>query len=178
MSNSQVKKFFTVHEVVVLTKFSTHMLSYLAREEILAPSLGGKRRGVRRQYAYEDVVLLRALYSICAGKGKIRHLKTALAKLRADIGSIRPGTQLEELLFVEGDELCLRTGADVGRQLRNGQHTFSFIVDLKHASASVADAISVNTKSGAFSLKPRVAAKAESERQRSWSLIRNRRAKA
>lgn len=175
MRQPQVKASFAIHEVVVLTKFSRHMLNYLAREDILAPSLGGKRRGVPRRYTYEDVVLLRALYSICSGKGKIRHLKTSLAKLRAEIGTIRPGTRLKDLLFVEGDELCIRTSPDVGRQLWNGQHTFSLVVDLNHASSAIADAISVDQQSGLFSLKSAIAAEAERERQRSWVLIRARR---
>lgn len=178
MRQSQVKTSFAIHEVVVLTKFSKHMLNYLAREDILAPSSGGKRRGVPRRYTYEDVVLLRALYSICSGKGKIRHLKTSLAKLRAEIGTIRPGTRLNDLLFVEGDELCVRTSPDVRRQLWNGQHTFSLVVDLKQASSAVADAISVDQQSGRFSLKSAIAAEAENERQRSWASIRARRVRA
>ncbi len=175
MDQPRVKASFAIHEVVVLTNFSRHMLNYLAREEILAPSLGGKRRGVSRGYTYEDVVLLRALRSICSGRGKIRHLKASLAKLRAEIGTIRPGTRLNDLLFVEGDELCIRTSPDVGRQLWNGQHTFSLVVDLKHASDAVADAISVDQQSGLFSLKSSVAADAERERQRLWISIRARR---
>jgi hypothetical protein len=178
MIRTQVKASFATHEVVVLTKFSRHMLNYLAREDILSPSMGGKRRGVSRSYSYEDVVLLRALSAICTGKGKIRHLKEALASLRTEIGPIRPGTRLKELLFVEGDELCIRAGGKVARQLRNGQHTLLFVVDLEQVSGAVADAISVDKASGKFSLISSVAAEAEAERQRSWTPIRDRRAKA
>jgi hypothetical protein len=178
MRRPQVKSSFAIHEVVVLTSFSRHMLNYLAREDILAPSLGGKRRGVPRRYTYEDVVLLRVLYSICSAKGKIRHLKSSLAKLRAEIGTIRPGTRLNNLLFVEGDELCIRTSPDVGIQLWDGQHTFSLVVGLKQASSAVADAISVDQQSGLFELKSTFAAEAEDERQRSWVSVRARRLRA
>jgi len=51
------------------------------------------------------------------------------------------------------------------------------VVDLEQASGAVADAISVDTASGKFSLISSVAAEAEAERQRSWAPIRDRRAK-
>jgi hypothetical protein len=152
------------------------MLDYLAREEIFRPSDDeGRLRGRRRRYSYEDLVLLRALHTICAGKGKIRHLKESLAALRAEVGHLTPGQRLDRLLFVEGDELCLRTGDDGGRQLRTGQLTLTLVVDLRAVSTLLAGAISTDKKSGVVSLKPEAAARAEMERQRSWAPIKARR---
>ena len=71
MANSTVKRTFFTHEAVVLTGFSKYMLDYLAREDIFRPS--GRKEGIsgsKREYSFEDVVLLRALKTICAGKGK------------------------------------------------------------------------------------------------------------
>lgn len=177
MGTPTVKSFFTIHEVVVLTGFSKYMLDYLARAEIFAPSgnaSGG--RGRQRHYMYEDVVLLRALHAICAGKGKIRHLTAALGRFRAEFGVIKPGQRLDKCLFVQGDELCVHTGAEGGRQLRSGQMTLGFFVDLGEVSQQIADCVVVSRGSRGFALKPHAAEQAELERQRVWAPLKARRA--
>jgi hypothetical protein len=167
---------FLVHEVVVLTGFTKYMLDYLAREDIFAPSSTEKSsRGVRRRYTYEDVVLLRALNAICAGKGKIRHLKDALVRFRATFGPMRPGQRLDKQLYVQGDELCVFTSAEGGRQLRSGQMTFSFVVDLSAVSQALADCVEFEPRTGEFRLTNEAARKAEEERQKTWSTVKTRR---
>lgn len=174
-----VKSTFAIHEVVVLSGFTKYMLDYLAREDIFAPTALVKgNRGVRRHYAYEDVVLLRALNAICAGKGKIRHLRDALLRFRATFGPMKPGQRLDKQLYVQGDELCVYSGAEGGRQLRSGQMTFSFVVDLSVVSQEVADCVEVEPKTGRFKLTEMAARAAETERQRVWSLIKTRRDRA
>ncbi|WP_457329247.1 MerR family transcriptional regulator [Rhizobacter sp. P5_C2] len=178
MKSSSVKLTFTLHEVVVLTGFSKHMLDYLVRDGIFAPSaVTVSRRGIRRQYSYSDVVLLRALNVICAGKGRIRHLKTALANFRRDFGPIAPGQRIDKQLFVLGDELCLYSPSEGARQLRSGQLTFSFVVDLSVVSQEVADCIEIDQDRCGFRLAGDVAHEAEQERQRIWGTIQPRRAK-
>ena len=176
MESRSVKSSFAIHEVVVLTGFTKYMLDYLAREEIFAPSGGTQgRRGKRRSYTYADVVLLRALHSICAGKGKIRHLKVALLKFRELFGTMKPGQRLDRQLFIQGDELCSYTGPEGGRQLRSGQLTFSFVVDLAVISQEVADCVVVDRGSRGFKLTDEAALLAEAERQRNWETVRARR---
>jgi DNA-binding transcriptional MerR regulator len=171
-----VKSTFAVHEVVALTGFSKYMLDYLVREEIFAPTgRVNRRRGTRREYTYSDVVLLRALYAICAGKGKIRHLREALTNFRIQFGQITPGTRLETLLFVNGDELCVYTASEGGRHLRSGQGTFSFVIDLKYISKEIADCVVVNRETFQFSLTQAAARRAEVERQRIWAPMKARR---
>lgn len=171
-----VKSYFVTHEVVVLTGFSKYMLDYLAREDIFAPTGQAQgNRGVRRRYAYEDVVLLRALNVICAGKGKIRHLRDALLAFRSTFGPMKPGQRLDKTLFVQGDELCVYTSSEGGRQLRSGQMTFSFVVDLSVISQGVADCIEVEPGTGRFQLTRMAALEAEEERQRIWALAKARR---
>lgn len=176
MRASLVKSTFAIHEAIVLSGFSKHMLDYLAREEIFRPSQAEpSKRGRRRSYTYQDVVLLRALHAICAGKGKIRHLKESLAALRAEVGPLVPGQRVDRLLFVEGDELCLRTARDSGRQLRTGQLTFAFVVDLRAMSERLAEVVSVDAVSGGIVLDAETASLAEAERMRTWGAIRARR---
>jgi hypothetical protein len=171
-----VKSTFFVHEVVVLTGFTKYMLDYLAREDIFAPSdIGKSSRGVRRRYTYEDVVLLRALNAICIGKGKIRHLKDALLRFRTTFGSMKPGQRLDKQLYVQGDELCVFTSAEGGRQLRSGQMTFSFVVDLSAVNQALSDCVEVEPRTGELRLNSEAARAAEEERQRIWSAVRTRR---
>lgn len=180
MSAASVKSTFKIHEAVVLTGFTKHMLDYLAREDIFRPNHeeGKGARGKRRYYSYEDVVLLRALHGICASKGKIRHLKASLAVLRREIGPLKPRQRLDQLLFVEGDELCLRTGGEGGRQIRTGQLTLALVVDLRAVTGHLADTIQMDEISGVVSLKPKAAEMAELERQRIWRPIKARRVAA
>ena len=137
-----------------------------------------RRRGVRRAYSYGDVVLLRALNRICAGKGKIKHLKDGLVNFRRDFGPLKPGQRVDAQLFVQGDELCSYSGAEGGRQLRSGQMVFSFVVDLTLVSAEVADCVVLDDLSAGFSLVPALAREAEDERQRIWASVKTQRAAA
>jgi hypothetical protein len=179
MSASAVKSFFTVHEVVVLTGFSKYMLDYLTRAEIFPPSGNDDaRRGRQRRYLYVDVVLLRALHTICAGKGKIRHLKTSLDKFRTEFGVMRPGQRLDKCLFVQGNELCVYDGAEGGRQLRSGQITFGFFVDLAAVSQEIADCVIPGPSAREFALTVEVARAAEAARQEIWAPIKKARLEA
>jgi hypothetical protein len=176
MPPQNVKTSFALHGVVALTGFSKHMLDYLVREAIFAPaSMGVPRRGVRRAYSYADVVLLRALSVICAGKGKIRHLKEALASFRREFGQLSPGQRLDRILFVQGDELCVYSPTEGGRHIRSGQMTFSFVIDLGRVSDEIAKSVVVNRDTKQFSLTPAVARRAEQERQRIWAPLKARR---
>lgn len=177
MNDCSVKLYFQVHEVVVLTGFTKYMLDYLARDEIFIPSgQSTKGRGVRRKYSYEDVVLLKALHKICANNGKIRHLREALGKFREEFGPLSPKQKLDKQLFIQGNELCCFTSAEGGRQIRSGQMTFSFVIDLAVVSNEVASSIIVDKSSRGFRLIPSMAEKAETEKQRVWAPIKARRA--
>ena len=179
MGAPAVKSFFTVHEVVVLTGFSKYMLDYLTRAEIFAPSGNNDAgRGRQRRYMYEDVVLLRALHAICAGKGKIRHLKTSLAKFRTEFGVMKPGQRLDKCLFVQGNELCVHNGVEGGRQLRSGQMTLGFFVDLAAVSQEIADCVIPGPSSREFALTVEVAKAAEAARQEIWAPIKKARLEA
>ena len=167
---------FALHEVVVLTGFTKHMLDYLAREDILSPARGEQdRRGKRRRYSYEDVVLLRALHTICAGRGKVRFLKQSLAAYRAEAGRLIPGQRIDQLLVVEGDKLCIREPKSSFRELATGQLAFSFVVDLLEVTSAIASRLEVDEFSGVATLNVDAARDAERVRQEAWAPIRARR---
>jgi hypothetical protein len=170
-----VKTYFDVHEVVALTEFSKHMLDYLSREEIFIPTgQAGRVRGRKRRYTYEDVVMLRALRMICTRKGKVLHLRDSLRKFRTQFGPITPGQQLSRTLFLDGDKLAVYPPSEAARQLRSGQHIFSFVADLSVITQEVADSVVVDA-AGRFRLTAPMARKAEEARQRTWQSIKARR---
>jgi hypothetical protein len=177
MVKGTVKASFAIHEVVVLTGFSKYMLDYLARERIFCPTPHQNEasgRGRRRAYSFSDVVLLKALRSICVANGRIRHLRDALQALRDEIGPLSPERRLDKMLFVEGAELCVRSGAEVGKQLRTGQLTFGFVVDLGALVREIGDAV-ICDHAGHVKLGTLASTAAEAVRQSHWEPIRARR---
>jgi hypothetical protein len=177
MPSQTVKSHFAIHEVVVLTGFTKYMLDYLTRDNIFAPSQGTQaHRGRRRRYTYNDVVLLRALHAICAGKGKISHLRESLVSFRKRFGPITPGEKLESLLIVQGDKLCSYRAGEGSLELVTGQMALSFVVDLSPVSHAVAKCVVIDPESHkVVGLTPEAARKAEAERQRIWGPIKKRR---
>lgn len=178
MNRQSVKKSFVIHEVVVLTGFSKYMLDYLAREQIFEASLPPveeRRRGKRREYSYEDVVLLRALHAICVGRGKIRNLKSALVAFRREFGQISPKQRIARHLVVQGDELCVVTANGTMRQLRDGQMTLSLVIDLAEVRGEIDSQIDYDADTESFTLKSKIAAKAEAEKAKIWHPIARRR---
>lgn len=176
MGESAIKSTFTTFEVSVLTGFTKYMLDYLLRDGIYVP-VGPQGRGLKREYSYADVVILRALNTICAGKGKIRHLRRSLAAIRDEIGPLQPGQRLERLMFVLGDELCLRTSTDGGRELRSGQLTLGFFVDMGEVSQGVADCVVPVGTDGGFRLADGVVIAAHAEKLAYWTPVQRARQK-
>jgi len=178
MHKAIVKNYFAIHEVEHFTGFTRYMLDYLVREGILEPSLNTQdERGVVRRYSYADVVLLRALKSICVGKGKIRHLKESLLKFRMTVGPMRPAMQIARLLFVEGNELCLRTSSEGAMVLRSGQMLLTnFVIDLSAVTSEIASGVIVE-RGDMFRLTDAAHAAAEGIRLARWEHVRKLRIK-
>lgn len=178
MKKQSIKKSFVIHEAAVLTGFSKYMLDYLAREKIFEaslPPIEERRRGKRREYNYEDVVLLRALRAICNGRGKIRNLKQALVAFRREFGQISPGQKIGRHLVVQGDELCVVTANGTMRQLRDGQMTLSLVVGLAEVRDEIDSQIDYDADTKSFTLKSKTAAAAEAEKAKIWHPIAQRR---
>jgi len=178
MSDDSVKRTFFTHEAVVLTGFSKYMLDYLAREEIFRPT--GRTAAVpgrRREYSFEDVVLLRALKTICAGKGKIRHFTRSLKNYRRTFGPLLPGQRIEKFLVVQGNKLCAYDSGEGPIDLITGQRTLSFVVDLSMVVQDVERHMVIDRMTNGFSLTRAAKLKADAERERNWAPIRARREK-
>lgn len=178
MKEKKVKTSFPGHEVVVLTGFSKYMLDYLARDGIFEPSLPPpeeRRRGARRSYSYQDLVLLRALKAVCDGGGKIRHLKASLTAFRKEFGHITPKHDIARHLVVQGNELCVSDGQGTVKQLRNGQLTLALVVDLVEAKNEITSKVKYHPASGGYSLNPEVSQAAYAEKQKIWQPIKERR---
>ncbi len=179
MVNSTVKRTFFTHEAVVLTGFSKYMLDYLAREDIFRPSVGKEGiPGSKRQYTFDDVVLLRALKTICAGKGRIRHFTRSLKTYRRTFGPLLPGQQIEKFLVVQGDRLCAYDSGEGPIDLITGQRTLSFVVDLGMVVRDVGRHVVLDPTTNALRLTKAAKLKADAERERNWAPIRERRVKA
>lgn len=166
---------FHLHEAAALSGFSKYMLDYLVREEIFRPEAGASGRGVARRYSFSDIVMLRALRQICKDRGRIRHLRSALSTFRDQFGPIKVGQRIDQLLFVQGGELCLRTAEQADRELRTGQLAFSFVVDLDQLTREVSTGLVVDSENNVLCLEPRKAAEAEAIRQRVWTAVRQSR---
>jgi hypothetical protein len=178
-TRSKVKTSFFLHEVVLLSGFSKYMLDYLTREDIFVPSIEKRTdRGVRREYSYADVVLLRALRTICAGRGKVAYLKQALKAFREEFGTIKPGQRIDKKLFLLGNRLHVYTPREGARALGSGQLTLAFVVDLPFISGAMAACVIPGPSPGSFDLTPQAKEAAEAIRQQIWAPIRARRAAA
>jgi len=178
MVNETIKRTFLTHETVVLTGFSKYMLDYLAREDIFRPSSRNMAvSGKRREYSFEDVVLLRALKAICAGKGQIRHFTRSLKNYRKTFGPLQPGQHLEKLLVVQGNSLCAYDKAEAAFDLISGQRTLSFEIDLTAVVKEIEQHVVVNRRTNGLCLTKAAARKAEAVRERNWAPIRARREK-
>jgi DNA-binding transcriptional MerR regulator len=176
---AKVKTDFFVHEAAALTGFTKDMLDYLASQEIFVHSGSPRGRpGLRRRYTYADVVVLRALHQICSSSRRIKHLRKALAKFHAEVGSIRPGMTLQKRLIVEGSELCLYSPQEGARILRTGQLTLGFfVVDMVQVTEEIASCVELK-RDGGIRLTEEAAARAEAARQRSWQRIQSWRSRS
>ena len=166
---------FRLHEAAALSGFSKYMLDYLAREDIFRPEAGVGGRGVARKYSFADIVVLRALRQICKDRGRVRHLRSALGVFRDEFGPIEVGQRIDQLLFVQGGELCLRTADQADRELRTGQLAFSFVVDLDQLAKEVAASLIIDVKTNLVRLEPGKAEEAEGIRQKVWAAVRQKR---
>lgn len=173
MSGSQAT--FRIHEAVALTGFSKYMLDYLAREKIFIPQAARAGRGVAREYSFADLVLLRALRDVCRDRGRIRHLKEALEAFRDEFGSIEVGQKVRQHLVVQGSELCVLSSAEAGRELRTGQLTLAFVVDLESVVDQVSANLVVDPRTKIVKLRAGKAREAEQVRQKIWGPIRAKR---
>jgi len=169
---AKIKFHFLIHEVCALTGFSKYMLDYLAREKIYVAGDSSKNgRGVRRQYTYVDLVLLRALKAICDGSGKIRHLTQCLSHYRERYGEITPETQLNDVFVSYGGQLFVRDETGQATDALTGQMVFAFHVDLALVTKALAEQLEVDPETKSLSLTKEAQDRADGIRDEIWARV-------
>lgn len=136
---------FNIRRAHRITGISVEMIDYLCRIEVLNPKAGMGRtrgRGRARQFAFADLVLLRAIKELLDQGVSVKRMKTGLRKLRVKYGSITPTHLPAAYLVTDGQNVFLRN-ADTLVDLFSepGQYVFSFIIDVAKAREDVMQAM-------------------------------------
>jgi hypothetical protein len=108
---------------------STAMLDYLQRSEVfIAKRKDGKRRGKGRRYDFRDLLVLKAIATLKKSLAEFQNKKWF-----ADPAMLEDRDGIIRYLIVSGDSVMLKRDANVIVDLsRQGQLTFSFIIDLEN----------------------------------------------
>lgn len=116
---------------------SVAMIDYLQRSGVFTPvGHRKKRRGRGRRFEFRDLLVLKAIKRLLDSGASVANLKKSLIKVQ-DLNWISDPTTLEDkegiikFLIVSHDSIYLKRDADMIIDLsKNGQLTFSFIIDL------------------------------------------------
>lgn len=116
---------------------SVAMLDYLQRSGVfIASRPDGKRRGKKRRYDFRDILVLKAIKRLLDSGASVSNLKKSLSifqkmKWSADEASMEDKEGIIRYLVVSGDTVYLRRDPNILIDMcRDGQLTFSFIIDL------------------------------------------------
>jgi DNA-binding transcriptional MerR regulator len=122
---------------------SKHMVAYLCRTGILIPSMSEeRRRGVRRKFSYEDLLLARAVSTLLKAGVSVEGLKKSLHTLRRML-TANPALALSRCYVgISGKHVLIEGSAKSLIDLAaNGQLAFHFVLDTgspKRKSAGLA----------------------------------------
>jgi DNA-binding transcriptional MerR regulator len=122
-----------------LSGIMPHMLTYLARIDVLKPSGGPGGRGRPRQFTFNDVVFLKAIANLLAKGIEVKNLGRALQRAKADADSwmdIR--TAPGRFLVTDGTEVFLSKAGQLESKTFNGQLAFGFVIDLRETHKYIA----------------------------------------
>ena len=133
---------FPIASAARLSGLKPAMVDYLCRQEILLPSVPGRRgRGCPRQYSFGDVVMLRVLARLLKAGVSVRRLKVALRSLRKYHDQISRKSLPSQYLVTDGRRVYLRD-KDTLRDLDGSdQASFLFVVELSHVRREVTRAV-------------------------------------
>lgn len=106
-----------------------HMINYLCRSKIVAPTArGGRGRGRARAFSYGDLVLLRLLAKLLAQGISVMRLRKALSTLQEE-GRHNTDLVLRKRVVTDGYDLYL-SDEDGWRGARSRQYVFAFFIEL------------------------------------------------
>ena len=126
-----VKHYFSTGDLARLSKLSAHMVAYLCRCGILAPTLSTeRRRGLKRRFAYADLLLARVISTLLVSGVSIASLGRVLRTLRRKFGAL-PAAALgsKRVLIIGNSVYLLDDGNGMVDLTSNGQLAFHFVVD-------------------------------------------------
>jgi DNA-binding transcriptional MerR regulator len=126
-----IKHYFSTSDLVRLSKLSAHMVAYLCRCGILAPTLSTeRRRGLKRRFAYADLLLARAINTLLLSGVSIASLGRALRTLRRKFGALPAAALGSKRVLIVGNSVYLLDDGDGMVDLTsNGQLAFHFVID-------------------------------------------------
>jgi DNA-binding transcriptional MerR regulator len=126
-----VKHYFSTDELVRLSRLSAHMVAYLCRCGILAPTLSTeRRRGLKRRFAYADLLLARAINTLLASGVSIASLGRVLRTLRRKFGALPAAALGSKRVVIVGNSVyLLDDGNGMVDLTSNGQLAFHFVLD-------------------------------------------------
>lgn len=134
---------FPIRRAAKLSGLKPAMVDYLCRQEILIPTIPGRRgRGCPRRYSFGDVVMLRVLARLLRAGVSVSRLKVALKSLRRYHKEISETALPAQYLVTDGRKVYLHD-KDTLRDLDgSGQTSFLFVLELSHVRSEVLQAVS------------------------------------
>jgi len=108
------------------------MVNYLCRHAIVVPTNGGKRgRGIKRNFSFGDIVVLKAIAKLLAGGVSVYRLRRALRSLKSLHPEITQKGFPASYLVTDGKDVLLRHKTGVLELLSSGQFSFAFVVEME-----------------------------------------------
>src|SRR5882762_4991096 len=96
-------EYLETSDIVRYSNLSSHMVGYLCRCGILRPTLSTvRRRGVRRRFAFEDLLLARAIAKLLSAKVELSSVRRALRTLRSKIVGVPPSVLATRRIVILG----------------------------------------------------------------------------
>jgi DNA-binding transcriptional MerR regulator len=128
---------FTTRDLTRFAGLSKYMVDYLCRCGLLEPTLSpSRRRGLRRRFAYTDLLLARAIATLLGAGVSVLSLRQALETLRRKIKKVPLEVFSSRNVAIVGSKVYL---AEPGQSLTdltaNGQLALHFVLDTKQISS-------------------------------------------
>ena len=121
---------YTFAQTRKLVGLSAPMLEYLCRHQIVIPNAAPCRgRGRARRYSFGDLVLLKVVSKLLANGISVSKMRAALRGLQkrhVDLSSVLK----KSVLVTDGRSVYLLDKSGTLEDLRFGQMTFAFVVEL------------------------------------------------
>ena len=144
MNKFDIPSFYSTKEASRLSGLPQTTLDYLARSELLTPSLSYERpkRGRPRRYSFGDIVILRAIAQMTELGVSVSRLKVALKQLFAAHNEITPGKIPGRYLVTDGMHVYFRKDEHSIESLNEGgQLVFSFVLEVESYRDEIVQAI-------------------------------------